>query len=136
MLKKSLFFVLILISALVLFTTGCKDDPPAETTKDITISGKVIWGGTVNAVANATVKVGIASTKTAANGTFQLKVSIPVAGLSGTLTVNHPQCVSFSQSIGATGDLVVSDILVIRLNHVDAENGDDATADGTGYSRS
>lgn len=122
---------LAVITLLLTGLVGCKKDPPAETTKDITISGKVIWGGTENAVANATVKVGTASTTTAANGTFQLKVTIPAAGLTGSLTVTHSQCIPFSQSISATANLTVSDISVTRLNHVDGTAGNDATADGT-----
>lgn len=132
--RKAIRTVLILFAALALLLTGlagCKKNPPVETTKDITISGKVMWGGTENAVANATVIVGTALTTTAANGTFQLKITIPAAGLTGTLTVTHAQCVPFSQSISTTADLTVSNISITRLNHVDGTAGNDATADGT-----
>ena len=132
--RKAIYTVLMLFAALTLLLTslvGCKKNRPPEITKDITISGKVIWGGTENAVANATVKVGSTSTTTAANGTFQLKVTIPTAGLTGSLTVTHSQCVPFSQSISAAANLTVSDIFVTRLNHVDGTAGNDAIADGT-----
>ncbi len=128
--RKQIRLLILIVITLSLFTGGCKknkNNDPVPTTK-ITISGRVLWGGTTEGVEQATVTLGALSTASKADGTFRFTAPAPI---KGTLEINHAQCAeTYSQYIDTSKSITLADVLLSRTIHV-STTGDDTAGNGS-----